>query len=144
MPAPSALAISTGAVQRLLKEEASYHKELAEQEQTVKNLEEKLKAGTADEDGNEAFMLKQQVRSALPRALGTASQYMLTFQLSVANCHRTNQGRIWSTQTAHYHSSREVRRPARCGGGRWCARCRNYAGQGHARSGQGGCLNDAI
>ncbi|KAJ2968892.1 hypothetical protein NQ176_g8954 [Zarea fungicola] len=60
MPAPSALAISTGAVQRLLKEEASYHKELAEQEQTVKNLEEKLKAGTADEDGNEAFMLKQQ------------------------------------------------------------------------------------
>lgn len=69
MPAPSALAISTGAVQRLLKEESSYHKELVEQEQTVKSLEEKLKAGTADEDGNEAFMLKQQVRSAPPRAL---------------------------------------------------------------------------
>lgn len=61
MPAPSPLAIATSSVQRLLKEEASYHKELAEQEKTVKNLEEKLKAGGADEDGNEAYMLKQQV-----------------------------------------------------------------------------------
>ncbi|KAJ6782315.1 hypothetical protein PWT90_08638 [Aphanocladium album] len=59
MPAPSPLAITTSSVQRLLKEEASYHKELADQEKTLKNLEEKLKAGSADEDGNEAFMLKQ-------------------------------------------------------------------------------------
>ncbi|OAA73230.1 Tubulin binding cofactor A [Cordyceps fumosorosea ARSEF 2679] len=60
MPAPSPLAITTSSVQRLLKEEASYHKELAEQQKTVQDLEAKLKAGGADDDGNEAFMLKQQ------------------------------------------------------------------------------------
>ena len=64
MPAPSSLAITTSSVQRLLKEEASYHKELAEQEKTVQGLEEKLKSGSSDEDGNEAFMLKQQVSFA--------------------------------------------------------------------------------
>lgn len=62
MPAPSALAITTSSVQRLLKEETSYHKELADQEKTVQDLEAKSKAGAADEDGNGAFMLKQQVR----------------------------------------------------------------------------------
>ncbi|OAQ99834.1 hypothetical protein LLEC1_01889 [Akanthomyces lecanii] len=59
MPAPSPLAITTSSVQRLLKEEASYHKELAEQEKTVKALQEKFSAGPSDDDGNEAFMLKQ-------------------------------------------------------------------------------------
>ncbi len=61
MPAPSPLAITTSSVQRLLKEEASYHKELADQEKTVKALQEKFDAGATDEDGNEAFMLKQHV-----------------------------------------------------------------------------------
>ncbi|KAM3461672.1 hypothetical protein MY5147_005644 [Beauveria neobassiana] len=60
MPAPSALAITTSSVQRLLKEETSYHKELADQEKTVQDLEAKSKTGAADEDGNGAFMLKQQ------------------------------------------------------------------------------------
>ncbi|EGX92070.1 tubulin-specific chaperone Rbl2, putative [Cordyceps militaris CM01] len=59
MPAPSPLAITTSSVQRLLKEEASYHKEVTDQEKTVKDLEAKLQAGGADEDGNEAFMVKQ-------------------------------------------------------------------------------------
>ena len=63
MPAPSPLAIASGSVQRLLKEEASYHKELAQQEAQVKALEERIKAsGSASEDGNDEFMLKQQVR----------------------------------------------------------------------------------
>ena len=61
MPAPSPLAITTSSVQRLLKEEASYHKELADQEKTVKALEAQFNAGATDEDGNEAFMLKQHV-----------------------------------------------------------------------------------
>jgi tubulin-specific chaperone A len=60
MPAPSPLAIATGSVQRLLKEEASYHKELAEQEKQIQASEEKIK-DQADEDGNASFMLKQQV-----------------------------------------------------------------------------------
>ncbi|POR39733.1 Tubulin binding cofactor A [Tolypocladium paradoxum] len=56
MPSPSPLAIASGSVQRLLKEEASYHKELADQEAQVKALEEQLKAGQGDEDGNAEFM----------------------------------------------------------------------------------------
>ncbi|PHH74110.1 hypothetical protein CDD80_3311 [Ophiocordyceps camponoti-rufipedis] len=58
MPPPSPLAITTSSVQRLLKEEASYHTELAEQRARVDALE--AKAGNEDEDGNAAFLLKQQ------------------------------------------------------------------------------------
>ncbi|KAJ6446032.1 tubulin binding cofactor A domain-containing protein [Purpureocillium lavendulum] len=62
MPAPSPLAIASSSVQRLLKEEASYHKELAQQEAQVKALEDKIKGagGATSEDGNDEFMLKQQ------------------------------------------------------------------------------------
>ncbi|UNI14864.1 tubulin folding cofactor A [Purpureocillium takamizusanense] len=61
MPAPSPLAIATSSVERLLKEEKSYHQELAQQEAQVKALEDKIKArGAASEDGNDEFMLKQQ------------------------------------------------------------------------------------
>ncbi|PHH88788.1 hypothetical protein CDD83_7051 [Cordyceps sp. RAO-2017] len=61
MPPPSPLAICTGSVQRLLKEEASYHAELAEQEAQVKLLEaEVASGGQASDDGNADFMLKQQ------------------------------------------------------------------------------------
>ena len=60
MPPPSPLAIATGSVQRLLKEEASYHKELAQQEKELQANEEKIK-GQSDDDGNASFMLKQQV-----------------------------------------------------------------------------------
>lgn len=61
MPPPSPLVIATGAVNRLLKEEASYHKELEEQEAQVKAQEEKIKSGQEDEDGNATYILKQQV-----------------------------------------------------------------------------------
>jgi hypothetical protein len=61
MPAPSQLAIATGSLRRLLKEISTYHKELVEQEAAVAALEEKVKNGQATEDGNEEFMLKQQV-----------------------------------------------------------------------------------
>ncbi|KAH6610494.1 tubulin binding cofactor a [Trichoderma cornu-damae] len=60
MPPPSALAIATGAVNRLLKEEASYHKELEEQEAKAKAQEERLRSGQDDEDGNATYILKQQ------------------------------------------------------------------------------------
>ncbi|EFY90867.1 tubulin folding cofactor A [Metarhizium acridum] len=59
MPPPSQLAIATGAVTRLLKEEASYRKELADQEAQVKKLEESIRNGGGDGDGNAEFMLKQ-------------------------------------------------------------------------------------
>lgn len=67
MPPPSQLAIATSSVRRLLKEEASYKKELEDQEKKVKVLEEKIKNGDADEDGNGEFMLKQHV-SIIPNA----------------------------------------------------------------------------
>ncbi|KAL7798555.1 tubulin binding cofactor A [Trichoderma ceciliae] len=60
MPPPSPLAIATGAVNRLLKEEASYHKEQKEQEANAKAQEEKIKSGQEDEDGNATYILKQQ------------------------------------------------------------------------------------
>ncbi|CAM1506930.1 Fc.00g065710.m01.CDS01 [Cosmosporella sp. VM-42] len=60
MPPPSQLSIASSAVKRLLREEASYHKELADQEAQVKVLEEKIKNGEANEDGNGEFILKQQ------------------------------------------------------------------------------------
>lgn len=66
MPAPSQLSIATSSVLRLLKEEISYHKELVDQEAQVKVLEEKIKSSQFTSDGNEEFMLKQQV-SAVQR-----------------------------------------------------------------------------
>ncbi|KAL7817770.1 tubulin cofactor A [Trichoderma gracile] len=59
MPPPSPLVIATGAVTRLLKEEASYHKELQEQEAKVKAQEEKIQSGQDDEEGNATYILKQ-------------------------------------------------------------------------------------
>lgn len=56
MPAPSPLAIATSSVNRLLKEEASYHKEQKQQETRIKKLEE-----GGSEDQNADFQLKQEV-----------------------------------------------------------------------------------
>lgn len=55
--APSQLAISTSSLQRLVKEEASYHKELESQKKRIADLEK----STDDEDGNREFKLKQEV-----------------------------------------------------------------------------------
>jgi hypothetical protein len=76
MPAPSQLAIATGSLRRLLKEISTYHKELVEQEAAVAALEEKVKNGQATEDGNEEFMLKQQVtlRPVCPQAPSEPSE----------------------------------------------------------------------
>lgn len=60
MPPPSQLVIATGSVNRLLKEEASYHKEVEEEEAKIKALKEKIDSG-ANDDENASYMLKQQV-----------------------------------------------------------------------------------
>jgi tubulin-specific chaperone A len=57
MPPPSPLAIATSSVNRLIKEEASYHKELKSQEARLANLE-----GSTKEDENAEYQLKQEVR----------------------------------------------------------------------------------
>jgi len=55
MPPPSQLAIATSSLNRLVKEETSYHKELEQQQASIAKLEQ----GGGDE--NAEFTLKQEV-----------------------------------------------------------------------------------
>jgi len=58
MAPPSKLAVATSSVRRLVKEEASYHKEIVQQESRIKKLEDNLEN---NEDGNAEYQLKQEV-----------------------------------------------------------------------------------
>ncbi|KAL1794324.1 hypothetical protein ACET3X_007745 [Alternaria dauci] len=58
MAPPSKLAIATGVVTRLVKEEASYHKEIKQQEARIK------KAESSEGDDNAEYTLRQE-RQAL-------------------------------------------------------------------------------
>ncbi|KAB2580034.1 Tubulin binding cofactor A [Lasiodiplodia theobromae] len=58
MAPPSKLAVATSSVNRLVKEETSYHKELEQQQARIKKLEE------TPGDENAEYMLKQE-RQAL-------------------------------------------------------------------------------
>lgn len=55
MAPPSKLAVATGSVTRLVKEEASYHKELVQQEERIKKLE------ASEGDDNKEYTLRQEV-----------------------------------------------------------------------------------
>ncbi|KFX95106.1 hypothetical protein O988_05968 [Pseudogymnoascus sp. VKM F-3808] len=55
MAPPSPLAIATSSLQRLVKEEASYYKELEKQEARLKKVEE-----STEEDENREYTLKQE------------------------------------------------------------------------------------
>ncbi|CAD6454167.1 e39791df-3724-4e0e-860a-05c273d725a2 [Sclerotinia trifoliorum] len=55
MAPPSQLSIATSSVARLVKEEASYHKELISQQARLKKLEE-----ATEEDENREYSLKQE------------------------------------------------------------------------------------
>ena len=57
MPPPSPIAIATSSLHRLVKEEASYHKELKNQEARLEKL-----LASKDEDENAEYSLKQEVR----------------------------------------------------------------------------------
>ncbi len=59
MAPPSQLAIATSSVKRLVKEEASYHKELANQEARLQKLLE-----SNDEDENAEYIVKQEASLA--------------------------------------------------------------------------------
>lgn len=56
MAPPSPLAIATSSLQRLVKEEASYYKELEKQEARLKKIE-----ASTEEDENREYTLKQEV-----------------------------------------------------------------------------------
>lgn len=57
MPPPSQLAIATSVVNRLVKEEASYHQEREHQEASIAKLEQ----GSGGDDDNAEFTLRQEV-----------------------------------------------------------------------------------
>lgn len=63
MPAPSPLTIATQSVQRLLKEETYYHKELVSQQGRVEKLEKELSDPSASHGENDEYMLKQEKRA---------------------------------------------------------------------------------
>ncbi|KUI65825.1 Tubulin-specific chaperone A [Cytospora mali] len=60
MAPPGPLAIATSSVQRLVKEETYYHKELASQQTRVEKLEKDIKEGSKDLDNNAEYVLKQE------------------------------------------------------------------------------------
>ncbi len=74
MPAPSQLAIATSSLQRLGKEEASYHKELEQQKKSIEKLEKNQTEEAEDERGNQEFQLKQEVCSCCQPARCIASE----------------------------------------------------------------------
>jgi tubulin-specific chaperone A len=55
MAPPSKVAIATGSVLRVVKVEASYHKEIAQQEERIKKLE------SSEGDENKEYTLRQEV-----------------------------------------------------------------------------------
>lgn len=57
MAPPSKLSVATSSVARLVKEEASYHKELEQQEARIKKLE------TTTGDENAEYSLRQEVKN---------------------------------------------------------------------------------
>lgn len=57
MPAPSPLSIATSSLNRLVKEESSYHKELEQQQARIAKLE----GGEGQDDENAEYTLKQEV-----------------------------------------------------------------------------------
>lgn len=54
MAPPSKLAVATGSVTRLVKEEASYHKEIVQQHERIKKLE------ASEGDNNKEYTLRQE------------------------------------------------------------------------------------
>jgi len=61
MPPPSSLTIAAQSVQRLVKEEAYYHKEQAQQEERIKKLQQEIEANNPDLDSNAEYVLRQEV-----------------------------------------------------------------------------------
>jgi Tubulin binding cofactor A. len=73
MAPPSPLVIATQALNRLVKEESYYHKELASQEKRIKKLEDDIASNSPDLDSNAEYILKQEVCQALGALPNTQS-----------------------------------------------------------------------
>jgi hypothetical protein len=78
MPAPSQLAIQTSVLQRLVKEEASYHKELEHQEVRIAKLEQ------GGDDENAEYTLRQEASLQFARWCNIHTCYLFRH---VSNSH---------------------------------------------------------
>lgn len=72
MAPPSPLGIATSSLQRLVKEEASYYKELEKQEARLKKVE-----ASTEEDENREYTLKQEVKA--PQVYPSTPFFLLLF-----------------------------------------------------------------
>jgi tubulin-specific chaperone A len=62
MPPPTQLSIGASSLQRLVKEEKSYHSEMEMQQKSIDRLEKLRAEEEADEErGNHEFLLRQEV-----------------------------------------------------------------------------------
>ncbi|KAI3400267.1 hypothetical protein diail_3648 [Diaporthe ilicicola] len=64
MAPPTPLAVATSSVQRLVKEEAYYHKDLASQQVRIAKLEKDISEKSSDLDENAEYVLKQEKQAA--------------------------------------------------------------------------------
>lgn len=100
MAPPTPLSIATSSVKRLVKEEASYHREVEEQTKRIQRLEAEAKeAGGEDDDGNREYMLKQEVCLSIYLFLSFLLLLMAVFSLSLSL--GTRVGRYVGEQSAN-------------------------------------------
>ncbi|KAK2610966.1 hypothetical protein N8I77_004351 [Diaporthe amygdali] len=64
MAPPTPLAVATSSVQRLVKEETYYHKDLASQQARIEKLEKDISEKSSDLDENAEYVLKQEKQAA--------------------------------------------------------------------------------
>ena len=105
MAPPSALAIATQSVQRLVKEESYYHKDQTNQEARIKKLQDDIEAGGPDLDANAEFMLKQEVRH---RPLSSPSDGISSLILATESRPGGDQEDLWPATGAHRHGGAEA------------------------------------
>ena len=99
MPAPSQLSIATSSLNRLVKEEASYHREHQSQQTRITKLEQQVKDGTGDE--NAEFSLRQEVSLENLQRVETSFSTLFTVNLS-----RWSISNAFTSMTAHVLTDR--------------------------------------
>ncbi|KAF1979648.1 tubulin binding cofactor A [Bimuria novae-zelandiae CBS 107.79] len=89
MPPPSKLAVATSSLVRLVKEEASYYKEMEQQQTRIKKLE----AGSEDE--NAEYMLRQE-----KQGLEETKNVLPTVRTKISNALEKLEEQLESNQEA--------------------------------------------